>query len=95
MPNFKEMLQSIFTNSSRDKPDFVLKSKNSATSIFLDKATKLDIILSTVYNINEGNVETVDSKENTEDEKSSKGSELGLKHVESSEEERKEKLLKN
>ena len=46
------MLQSIFTNSSGgEKPDFVVKNKSSSTSIYLDKATKLDIILSTVYNI--------------------------------------------
>ena len=31
MPNFNEMLQSIFTNKTTDKPDFVLKSKNSST----------------------------------------------------------------
>ena len=47
------MLQSIFTNNNCEKPDFVLKGKSGSTSIFLDKATKLDIILSTVYNIND------------------------------------------
>ena len=60
MPNFNDMLQSIFTNSSTERPDFVLKNKNSSTSIYLDKATKLDIILSTVYNINDGNVEQIE-----------------------------------
>ena len=53
MPNFNDMLQSIFNNSSCEKPDFVLKGKYGATSIYFDKATKLDIILSTVYNLND------------------------------------------
>ena len=47
------MLQSIFTNSCGGKPDFVLRGKNGATSIYFDKATKLDIILSTVYNLSD------------------------------------------
>ena len=55
MPNFGEMIQAIFTNNG-DNPDFVIKGKNGSTNIYLDKATKLDIILSTVYNINEGGV---------------------------------------
>jgi hypothetical protein len=45
------MLQSIFTNSGSNKPDFVLKNKYSSTEIFLDNATKLDIILSTIQKI--------------------------------------------
>lgn len=35
-----------------DKPDFVLKSKSSLTNIYMDKATKLDIIVSTVKKMN-------------------------------------------
>jgi len=31
----------------------VLRGKNGSTSIYFDKATKLDIILSTVYNLND------------------------------------------
>lgn len=49
------MLQSIFNNSSHEKADFVIRGKNGSTSIYFDKATKLDIILSTVYNLNEPN----------------------------------------
>lgn len=52
LPNFNDMLQSIFSNRNCEKPDFVLRSKNSSTEIYLDNATKLDIILSTVYGIN-------------------------------------------
>ncbi len=48
------MLQSIFSNRNCQKPDFVLKNKNSSTEIYLDSATKLDIILSTVYNADKG-----------------------------------------
>jgi hypothetical protein len=55
MPNFNEMIQSIFTNSSSDKPDFVIRNRGSATSIYLDRATKLDIILSTVFSVQQGN----------------------------------------
>ncbi len=51
MPNFHEMLQSIFTNRSGDKPDFVIRSKHNSTQIYLDSATKLDLILTTVYNL--------------------------------------------
>jgi hypothetical protein len=51
MPNFQEMLQSIFTNRSSDRPDFVIKSKSNSTQIFLDSATKLDLILTTVYSL--------------------------------------------
>lgn len=51
MPNFHEMLQSIFTNRSGDKPDFVIRGKNNSTQIYLDSATKLDLILTTVYNL--------------------------------------------
>lgn len=51
MPNFHQMLQSIFTNRNSDKPDFVIKAKNQSTEIFLDNATKLDLILTTVYNL--------------------------------------------
>jgi len=35
-----------------DKPDFVLKSKSTLTNIYMDKATKLDIIVSTVKKMN-------------------------------------------
>lgn len=47
------MLQSIFTNRNSDKPDFVIKNRASSTEIFLDNATKLDLILTTVYNLDE------------------------------------------
>jgi hypothetical protein len=53
MPNFSEMLQSIFTNKNSDKPDFVIRNRSSLTEIYLDNATKLDIILSTVDNLNQ------------------------------------------
>jgi len=52
MPNFQEMLQSIFHNQDNQKPDFVLKTKKTLTNIFMDKATKLDIIVSTVKKMN-------------------------------------------
>jgi hypothetical protein len=48
------MLQSIFTNKNSDKPDFVIRSRSNSTEIFLDNATKLDLILTTVYNLEEG-----------------------------------------
>lgn len=48
MPNFHEMVQAIFQNKESDKPDFYIKTKSSKTSIFMDRATKLDIILSIV-----------------------------------------------
>jgi len=54
MPNFNDMIQSIFTNRNCERPDFVLRGKDSSTEIYLDNETKLDIILSTVYNINKG-----------------------------------------
>lgn len=58
------MLQSIFSNRNCEKPDFVLRNKNSSTDIYLDSATKLDIILSTVYNADKG-----DKDENNEEKK--------------------------
>lgn len=51
MPNFEELLTSIFSNSESSKPDFVIRAKSNSTSIYLDKATKLDIIMSTVRKI--------------------------------------------
>jgi hypothetical protein len=45
------MLQSIFTNRNSDKPDFVIRNKSNSTQIYLDSATKLDLILTTVYNL--------------------------------------------
>lgn len=49
MPNFSSILSSIFDgNEDMSKPDFVLKSKSTLTNIYMDKATKLDIIVSTV-----------------------------------------------
>ena len=53
MPSFHEMMQSIFENKESNKPDFVIKTKNSKTNIFMDKATKFDIIISTVKKIQE------------------------------------------
>lgn len=53
MPNFASILTSIFDgNEDMGKPDFVLKSKSSLTNIYMDKATKLDIIVSTVRKMN-------------------------------------------
>lgn len=53
MPNFASILSSIFDgNEDMNKPDFVLKSKSSLTNIYMDKATKLDIIVSTVKKMN-------------------------------------------
>ena len=51
MPSFQEMIQSIFENKETNKPDFVIKTKNSRTNIYMDKATKLDIIISTMKKI--------------------------------------------
>lgn len=48
------MLQSIFSNKNSDKPDFVIKNRSTSTEIFLDNATKLDLILTTVYNLEAG-----------------------------------------
>ena len=46
------MIQSIFENNEDScKPDFSIKTKSSKTSIYMDKATKLDIIISTVRKI--------------------------------------------
>jgi len=53
MPNFASILSSIFdSKEDMDKPDFVLKSKSTLTNIYMDKATKLDIIVSTVKKMN-------------------------------------------
>lgn len=53
MPNFSEILSSIFSgNDDMEKPDFVIKHKTNYTSIYMDKATKLDIIVSTVKKMN-------------------------------------------
>ncbi len=52
LPNLNDMIQSIFKNQSCEKPDFVLRNKHSMTEIYLDSATKLDIILSTVCSLN-------------------------------------------
>ena len=53
MPNFQELLTSIFSPSQdMNKPDFVIKHKSSCTKIYMDKATKLDIIVSTVKKMN-------------------------------------------
>jgi hypothetical protein len=35
-----------------EKPDFVIKHKANYTNIYMDKATKLDIIVSTVKKMN-------------------------------------------
>lgn len=48
------MLQSIFTNRNSNKPDFVIRNKSTSTEIFLDNATKLDLILTTFYNLEGG-----------------------------------------
>lgn len=48
MPNFQQMLKGIFQNTETGKPDFYIKTKSSKTSIYMDRATKLDIIISTV-----------------------------------------------
>lgn len=42
------MIQTIFDNKESDKPDFYIKTKNSRTNIYMDRATKLEIIISTV-----------------------------------------------
>lgn len=42
------MIQSIFDNKESDKPDFFIKTKTSRTSIYMDRETKLEIIISTV-----------------------------------------------
>lgn len=48
------MLQSIFSNKNSDKPDFVIKNRSTSTEIYLDNATKLDLILTTVYSLEAG-----------------------------------------
>lgn len=45
------MIQSIFENKESDQPDFSIRTKTSKTSIYMDRATKLDIIISTVRKI--------------------------------------------
>ena len=49
MPDFQTMVESMFANGDREKPDFVLRSDSSTTEIFFDKATKLDLLLATVW----------------------------------------------
>lgn len=51
MPNFQQMIQSIFENKDSDLPDFSFKTRSSKTQIYLDRATKLDIIISTVRKV--------------------------------------------
>ena len=51
MPNFSTILSSIFEKNEENKPDFVLSSKSTTTNIYMDKATKFDIIFSTVKKI--------------------------------------------
>lgn len=48
MPSFHQMLKGILDNKESDKPDFFIRTKSSKTNIFMDRATKLDIILSIV-----------------------------------------------
>jgi hypothetical protein len=45
------MIQTIFDNKESDKPDFYIKTKNSRTNIYMDRATKLEIIISTVKKV--------------------------------------------
>ena len=45
------MLESIFSNRNSGKPDFVIRTRSNSTEVFLDNATKLDLILTTAYNI--------------------------------------------
>lgn len=45
------MIQSIFENKPTNKPDFTIRTRASKTDIYMDKATKLDIIISTVKKI--------------------------------------------
>jgi hypothetical protein len=47
-PNIQEMLEAVFQNKESDKPDFFIRTKNSRTSIYLDRSIKIDIILSMV-----------------------------------------------
>jgi hypothetical protein len=51
MPNFSTILSSIFEKSEENKPDFVLSSRSTTTNIYMDRATKFDIIFSTVKKI--------------------------------------------
>ena len=47
----QEMIQSMFTFNDVNKPDFILKNKGgSSTEIYLDKATKFDLIINTFKN---------------------------------------------
>lgn len=47
MPGFHEMVEGVLTNKQSNEPDFYIKTKSSSTSIYMDRATKLDIIIST------------------------------------------------
>ena len=49
MPDFQSMVQSMFSNGDREKADFVIKSERTETEIFFDKATKLDLLLATMW----------------------------------------------
>ena len=50
--NFHNLLKSIFENEGdQETPDFVIRNRSSETKIYLDRATKLDIILSTVRKV--------------------------------------------
>jgi hypothetical protein len=51
MPNLNEMIQSIFENKPINKPDFTIRTRASKTDIYMDKATKLDIVISTFKKI--------------------------------------------
>lgn len=48
MPNFQQMIQTVFENKESEEPDFYIKTRSTRTSIYMDRATKLDIIISTV-----------------------------------------------
>lgn len=42
------MVEGVLHNKQSNEPDFYIKTKTSQTSIYMDRATKLDIILSTL-----------------------------------------------
>jgi hypothetical protein len=93
LPNFGDMLQSIFTNNNCERPDFVIKNKGSSTSIYLDKATKLDIILSTVCNINDHGEEQASPLPQQNAEASTATSDFLVETKQLTEEEKKAKAL--
>jgi hypothetical protein len=73
-PTFMEMIQKLMDSNELEKPVYSVTSKNSRTNIYMDKATKLEIIISTVkHNIRmieerQGSLEADINEENESNE---------------------------